>query len=153
MRDHDAEIKNIYKIQNLAKADREELHNICNQIEQKTDSYNAEMDKKMQALTLNFEIEKKQGQINLLTKDQELQELDLRRQKLLRNAVGISGILIFILSLGMLSRYRYVGKTNKIIGFFFVMQSQIYFIIGIVFVSRPAPPACLSRPACPAWTC
>ena len=47
MRDHDAEIKNIYKIQNLAKADREELHNICNQIEQKTDTYNAEMDKKL----------------------------------------------------------------------------------------------------------
>ncbi len=79
--------------------------------------YNAEMDKRIQALTLNFEINKKQGQIDLLTKDQQLQELALQRQKLQRNAVAISGALILVLALGMLSRYRYVRKTNKIIAY------------------------------------
>ncbi len=79
--------------------------------------YNAEMDKRIQALTLNFEIEKKQGQIDLLTKDQELKELALQRQKLQRNAVAITGVLLLFLALGMLSRYRYVRRTNRIIAY------------------------------------
>jgi len=77
--------------------------------------YNAELDKEIQTLTLSFEVEEKQVQINLLTKDQELKDLALKRQKLLRNAVAITGILILLLSLGMLSRYRFIRKTNKII--------------------------------------
>jgi adenylate cyclase len=79
--------------------------------------YNAEMDKRIQALTLNFQINKKQGQIDLLTKDQELQELAIQRQKILRNAIAISGALILVLAIGMLSRYRYIRKTNSIIAY------------------------------------
>ncbi len=79
--------------------------------------YNAEMDKRIQALSLNFEIEKKQGQIDLLTKDQELKELALQRQKLQRNAVAITGALLFLLALGILSRYRYVRRTHRIIAY------------------------------------
>lgn len=77
--------------------------------------YNAEMDKRLQALTLNFEIEKKQGQIDLLTIDKELKELTIQRQKLQRNTVAISGILMLLLAGGMLNRYRYVRRTKKII--------------------------------------
>ena len=44
--------------------------------------YNAEMDKRLQAMTLSFDIEKKQGEIDLLTKDKALQELDIKRQKI-----------------------------------------------------------------------
>jgi class 3 adenylate cyclase len=77
--------------------------------------YNAEMDKRIQALTLNFEIERKQGQIDLLTKDQELMDLTIRRQKLQRNAVAITGFLMLLLAAGIFSRYRYVRKTKKII--------------------------------------
>lgn len=77
--------------------------------------YNAEMDKRIQALTLNFEIEKKQGQIDLLTKDQELMDLTIRRQKLQRNAVAITGFLLLLLAAGIFSRYRYVRKTKRII--------------------------------------
>lgn len=77
--------------------------------------YNAEMDKRIQALTLNFEIEKKQGQIDLLTVDQELKESVIQRQKLQRNAVAITGVLMLLLAVGMLNRYRYVRKTKKII--------------------------------------
>lgn len=77
--------------------------------------YNAEMDKRLQALTLNFDINKKQGQINLLTKDKAIQDLELRRQRILKNAVGITGIFLFILALGLFNRYKYVHKTKKII--------------------------------------
>jgi len=77
--------------------------------------YNAEMDKRMQAMTLNFDLEKKQGQIDLLTKDKALQDLDLQRQKTIRNFAGIVGILLLMLAGGLAHRYNYTRKTNQII--------------------------------------
>jgi len=43
--------------------------------------YKVERDKNMQSTILSSEVDRKQGQIVLLTKDKELQELDIRRQK------------------------------------------------------------------------
>lgn len=77
--------------------------------------YNAEMDKKLQAMTLSSDIEKKQGEIDLLTKDKALQELDIKRQKIIRNAIGVTGILLLIMAGGLFNRYKYVRKTKKII--------------------------------------
>ncbi len=91
-----------YKYQNL-------LTNI------KDTLYNADLEKNMETATLNFEIERKQGQIVLLTKDKELQELDIRQQKTIRNAAAIVGILMLILAAGLFHRYRFTHKTNKII--------------------------------------
>ncbi len=77
--------------------------------------YNAEMDKRLQRVTLSFDLEKKQGEIDLLTKDKALQELDIKRQKTIRNATGVTGILLLILAIGLFNRYKYVRKTKKII--------------------------------------
>lgn len=77
--------------------------------------YNAEMDKKLQSKMLGFELDKKQGQIDLLEKDKALQEADIRRQKLMRNAVGVTGIMLLLMVAGLFSRYRYVRKTKRII--------------------------------------
>jgi class 3 adenylate cyclase len=77
--------------------------------------YNAEMDKRLEAQTLSYEIEKKQGQIVLLEKDQELKDLQLQRQKAIRNATLLTGALLLLLIGGLFNRYRYVRKTSKII--------------------------------------
>lgn len=77
--------------------------------------YNAEMDKRIQSLTLNFDIEKKQGDIDLLTKDNALQELNLQRQKIAIYAAGSTGFLLLFLAIGLFNRYKYVRKTKKII--------------------------------------
>ncbi len=77
--------------------------------------YNAEMDKQLQAKTLTYEIDKKQGQISLLEKDQELKEVELKRQKAIRNATMLVGILLLVVLGGLFSRYQYTRKTNKII--------------------------------------
>ncbi len=60
--------------------------------------YNIDTDKKLSGLLFNFEIEKKQGQIDLLTKDKELKELDLQRQKVIKNVTfgGLSMVLLFL---------------------------------------------------------
>jgi class 3 adenylate cyclase len=77
--------------------------------------YNAEMDKKLQAQTLSYEIEKKEGQISLLEKDQELRSLELKRQKAIRNGTIGFGVLLLILAGGLFNRYRYTRRVNKII--------------------------------------
>jgi class 3 adenylate cyclase len=73
------------------------------------------MDKRIQAKTLNFDLEKKQGEVNLLTKDKALQDLELQRQKTIRNAMSVTGILLLLLAIGLYRNYRYVQKTKKII--------------------------------------
>lgn len=77
--------------------------------------YNADMDKKLQSQTLSYEIEQKQDQILLLEKDQKLKEVELERQKAIRNGAGIAGLLLLILIAGLYNRYKFTRKTNKII--------------------------------------
>jgi adenylate cyclase len=77
--------------------------------------FNAEMAKKIQLLTLNFDIEKKQKDIDLLTKDNALQELSIQRQRIAIFAAGISVFLLLVMAIGIFSRYRYTRRTNKII--------------------------------------
>ncbi len=77
--------------------------------------YNTANDKKVQQLQFNFDIEKKQSQIDLLTKDQALRELAIQRQKIISYATGITGFLLLIMAASAFSRYRYIKKTNKII--------------------------------------
>jgi len=70
--------------------------------------YNSEMDKRIEALTLEHDIDQKQGEI-------VLQDLTIQRQKLVRNATGITGILLLFIALILFNRYRYTRKTKKII--------------------------------------
>lgn len=77
--------------------------------------YNAEMDKRLQSMELNFQIDKKQGQIESLEKDTALKELALQRQKAIRNGIALTGLLFLALAGGLFNRYRYVRKTKKII--------------------------------------
>jgi len=77
--------------------------------------YNTETDKKLATLGLNFEIQKKQGEINLLTKDKALQESDLKKQKIARNSLTAGLILIFFIAFIIYRNYRAKVKTNKIL--------------------------------------
>lgn len=77
--------------------------------------YNADMDKKLQAQSLSYEIEKKEGQISLLEKDQELKAVELKRQKAIRNGTIAVGVLFLALAGGLFNRYRYTQRVNKII--------------------------------------
>ena len=77
--------------------------------------YNIETDKKLGSLQFDFEIQKKQGEINLLTKDQELQEAALKRQKLAKNAFLVGAILILFITFILYRNYRRKVKTNKLL--------------------------------------
>jgi class 3 adenylate cyclase/tetratricopeptide (TPR) repeat protein len=70
---------------------------------------------KLTNLQTNFEIVQRQNQINLLTKDKELQELDIRRQKLVKNALAVGFLMIIVIAFILYRGYRNKVKTNKIL--------------------------------------
>ncbi|HPD53616.1 MAG: adenylate/guanylate cyclase domain-containing protein [Bacteroidota bacterium] len=75
--------------------------------------YNIDTDKKLQGLTFNFEIEKKQGQIDLLTKDQKLQQAEIRRQRLVKNGF-IGGFAVVLLFAGVFfSQRNRISREKK----------------------------------------
>lgn len=61
--------------------------------------YKIEVDKLLSNQLFNFQIEKKQNEINLLRKDQELKDLDIQKQKGMRNLViaGLISVIIFLI--------------------------------------------------------
>ena len=77
--------------------------------------YNLDIAKKLSSLQFNFDIQKKQGQIDLLKKDQVLQDLDLKRQKVTKNALMIGLGLLSFIAIILYRNYRQKIKTNKIL--------------------------------------
>ena len=70
--------------------------------------YNIEGDKKLQGTQFVFEIEKKEGKINLLTKDAQIQEQEMRRQKMVKNSF-VGGFAVVLLFAGV-----FFNQRNKI---------------------------------------
>lgn len=77
--------------------------------------YNIETDKKLGSLQFEFDLEKKQSQINLLTKDKALTALELQRQKFAKNAFMIGLALAFMIAILLLRSYLIKKRTNKIL--------------------------------------
>jgi class 3 adenylate cyclase/tetratricopeptide (TPR) repeat protein len=70
--------------------------------------YNTSNDKKIQQLQFNYDLEKKNAEI-------DLQEAANERLRIMNWAAGITGFLILLMAIGMFNRYKYVKRTNKII--------------------------------------
>lgn len=77
--------------------------------------YNAENDKKIQRLQFNYEIDKKQGEVDLLLKDKEIKDLAIKQQKLIRNALIVFLVLVLIITIGAIRNYLNKVKINKIL--------------------------------------
>ncbi|PWT77657.1 MAG: adenylate/guanylate cyclase domain-containing protein [Bacteroidetes bacterium] len=77
--------------------------------------YNKETDQKLARFEFDFEIEKKQSEINLLEKTKQLQELDLKRQKFAKNAFIVGFGLIMIIAFIIYRNYRDKVRVNKIL--------------------------------------
>ena len=75
--------------------------------------YSVATDKKINTLFFNFEMEKKQGKIDLLKKDSQIQEQEIKRQKLVRNSF-IGGFAVVLLFAGVFLRQRNrISKEKK----------------------------------------
>ena len=76
---------------------------------------NQTLSDKLASLQQNFEIQTRQNQINLLTKDKKLQELDLRSQKTQKAFIIAALVLIFFIAFVIYRNYREKAKTNIIL--------------------------------------
>jgi class 3 adenylate cyclase len=77
--------------------------------------YNIETDKKLTNLQLDFEIDKKEGQIQLLTKDKALQEVELKRQRIAKNSAIVGLGMLLIIAFILYRNYQVKIKTNRIL--------------------------------------
>ncbi len=75
--------------------------------------YTIEVDKKLGKLQFDVDLEKKKGEINLLTKDQELKAQEIKRQKMMRNSF-IGGFAVVLLFAGVFFTQRNrISKEKK----------------------------------------
>ena len=77
--------------------------------------YNNETDKRLATLQFDFDLQKKQNQINLLTKDKSIKELELKKQETFKNALFTVVCLIFVVAVVLFRGYRNKVKTNIIL--------------------------------------
>ena len=74
--------------------------------------YNLESDKKLGTLQFTFDLDKQKNQISLLTKDQEIKNQEIARQKLVRNSF-IGGFAVVLIFAGIFFRQRNKIKVAK----------------------------------------
>ena len=84
-------------------------------LEIKDTLFNIETDDKIKGLQFTYEITKKQGEIDLLTKDKALQEMVLQKQRAVKNTFLIGLILILIIAFITFRNYMAKVRTNRLL--------------------------------------
>ena len=77
--------------------------------------YNIETDKKLASRQFDFDLQKKQGQIDLLTADKALKEVELKRQKLVKNVFLAGLVFVFFITFIIYRNYKAKVRINKIL--------------------------------------
>ena len=113
------DLENAYRGLATAYASKSDFKNAFNYqtlfIRVKDSLYTLDIAKKLSSLQFNFDIQKKQTQIDLLKKDQVLADLDLKKQKLAKHALMIGLALLSLIAIILYRNYRDKIKTNKIL--------------------------------------
>ena len=77
--------------------------------------YNIESNNKLAGLQFDFDIEKKQHQINSLTQQKELSDLQLKKERIFRLGLFIGLALIFIIAFTQWRNSRHRQKANRLL--------------------------------------
>ena len=77
--------------------------------------YIAANDKKIQSLQFNYELDKREAQISLLTKDKELQEVIIKKQKFTQITFIIGFVIALLVTVQTYRNYRRKVKTNQLL--------------------------------------
>jgi two-component system, NarL family, sensor histidine kinase UhpB len=76
-----------------------------------TQSENRQLAEETQA---KYELEKKEAQITLLTKDQELQSLESERHRAIQIGSSVALLLVIIIALLLVNRYRVLNRAKRL---------------------------------------
>jgi len=77
--------------------------------------YEAANTQTIQSLQFDYELDKREGQIELLTKDKALQDVTIQKQRLVKNAFIAGFVLILLVAFQTLRSYLRKVKTNKLL--------------------------------------
>lgn len=77
--------------------------------------YNAEKDKKVASLQFNFEIQKKQSEIDQLTRNKTMNDLELKTQRTVKNSLIAVLSLVLLVVFILFRNYRIKDKTNALL--------------------------------------
>jgi class 3 adenylate cyclase/Tfp pilus assembly protein PilF len=77
--------------------------------------YNIETDNKMATVQFDYDLEKKENEIALLTKDKSIKELELKKQQTFNNGLGIVLALIVVMAMVLFRSYRMKAKNNVLL--------------------------------------
>ena len=77
--------------------------------------YVAANDKKIQSIQFNYELDKREGQIELLTKDKALQEAIIQKQKYVKNSFIAGFIFLLLVAFETFRNYFIKVKKNKLL--------------------------------------
>lgn len=77
--------------------------------------YNAENDKKIQRLQFNYDLESKQKEVDILTKDKKLKELEVKRERAVKNIFLLGLLSILIIAFILYRNMRRKIKVNRIL--------------------------------------
>ncbi|WP_168731284.1 adenylate/guanylate cyclase domain-containing protein [Robertkochia marina] len=84
-------------------------------LELKDSILNIEVNDKVRYAQLNFDLDKKEDQIQMLEQRSEIADLQQKRQKSVTIAtIAVAGLLL-LLVLGMFNRYKFIKKANSLI--------------------------------------
>lgn len=75
--------------------------------------YQKEADDKAKNLMFSYQLEKKQGEIEILERESVIEQLRVKRQKAITIATGVFGLLILLLAVGFYNRMRFIRRTNE----------------------------------------
>lgn len=75
--------------------------------------FNLDIEKKLGTLQFSFDMEKKESQISLLTKDKEIQQQEIRRQKIVRNSFIGGFAIVLLFAAVFLSQRNRIAKEKK----------------------------------------
>jgi serine phosphatase RsbU (regulator of sigma subunit) len=83
--------------------------------QEKDSLFSQEALKQVTEINTKYQTEKKEKEIQLLTKDQQLKDKTLREQRVIRIALIVGLGLFFILSFTLYNRYRFKQKANTLL--------------------------------------
>ncbi len=77
--------------------------------------YNVDNARRIEGLQFQFDMEKKEAQIELLNRENELKASQIQQQKILRNFLLAAAVFLLVTIGGITYQYQFARKTNKII--------------------------------------
>ncbi len=98
-----------------AKGDYKKALIIYQQLEQLKDSITQSENRQLAEETqAKYELEKKEAQITLLTKDQDLKTLALERQRAIQIGSAVALLLVIVIALLLVNRYRVLNRAKRL---------------------------------------